>query len=258
MRESSQVKEMRESSQVKEMRGSPQVKEMWESSQVKEMRGSSQVKEMRGSSQVKEMWESSQVNQMRESSQVNQMWESSQVKEMWGEAMVSCFGLQNITCSGYNVIRVRKSHQKNITVVLNDSSTLVVIPDPDTTFQDYSKRYPVKMKGKTAVMYKAVHKAEDGTYYADYDHAYKYKIGKIHKADCDSSLNKSCTFGLHVSHFSWALNFGRSWSNMAILECSVSADKILVAKDCDGKVRTPSLKVIREVPPSEFESLCTA
>jgi hypothetical protein len=186
---------------------------------------------------------------------VKEMWESSQVNVMRGEAMVSCYGLQNITCSGYNVVRIHKSDKKNIKVVLNDTSTLVIIPDKDTTFADYSKRYPVKVKGKTATLYKAVHKTADGSYYADYDKSFKYEIGKKATQECNPSLDSSCTFGLHVSHFSFALNFGRGWTNLAILECSVPVAKIHVAKDCDGKVRTPELKVVREVPASEFETL---
>ena len=210
---------------------------------------------MRESSQVNQMWESSQVKEMWESSQVNQMRGSSRVNQMRGEAMVSAYGVNRIKCSGYNVVRVRKSNRNNLTVVMNKDSHLIIIPDPKTTFADYKNRYPVTVKGKSAIMYKAVHKTADGPYYADYDKSFKYEIGKKYKHKCNPSLNESRTYGLHVSHFSWARIFGNGWNNLAILECKVPVDKILVAKDCDGKVRTPELTVVREVPVAEYETL---
>jgi hypothetical protein len=50
----------------------------------------------------------------------------------------------------------------------------------------------------------------------------------------------------------WALNFGNSWNDMALLEVKVPIDKIVVSKDCDGKVRTSELTVLREVPVDEY------
>jgi len=38
---------------------------------------------------------------------------------------------------------------------------------------------------------------------------------------------------------------------MAILECEVPIKDIVVSKNCDGKVRTSQLKVVRELPQEE-------
>ena len=255
MRESSQVKEMwgssqvnvmRESSQVKEMRESSQVNVMWESSQVNVMWGSSQVKEMRESSQVKEMWESSQVNVMWGSSQVNVMRGSSQVKDLYGEAMVSAHGMNKLVCHGYNIIRTHKSNKKNLTIILNKDSHLILIPDFKATFADFAKQYPVKFTKTKAILYKAVHKRE-GKYFSDYVSSFEYQIGKVYKEEADPKSAGSCARGLHLAHLSWAKAFGSNWNDMAILECETNIKDIIVAKDCDGKLRTNRLKVLREI-----------
>ncbi len=120
------------------------------------------------------------------------------------------------------------------------------------TFEWYKNTYPFQTENGYAILYKAVRKTEDGTYHSDRDRSFIYEIGKpkIHK--CNQSVEESCTYGLHISHLFWAVRFGRGWANMAILECKVPIDKIVVAKDCDGKIRTSELEVIREVPESEY------
>jgi hypothetical protein len=50
----------------------------------------------------------------------------------------------------------------------------------------------------------------------------------------------------------WALKFGMDWDDMALIECEVPINKIIVPKDCDGKVRTSELKVLRIVPKEEY------
>ncbi len=69
---------------------------------------------------------------------------------------------------------------------------------------------------------------------------------------CDTSNNNSCSNGIHISHKYWALNFGRGWDNMALLECEVDENDIVVSRDCDGKVRASKIKVLREVPKEEY------
>ena len=177
--------------------------------------------------------------------------ESSHVR-LYGEAMVTAFSAKEIIARGYNVISVRKSNQKNITVVMNKDSYLKITPDFEPTFERYLKDYPVTIKSKKAILYKSVHKTKDGKYTADYDRRFTYKIGEKVTEICNQSTKNSCTQGLHVSHKSWARMFGMGWDDQAILECEVPIDKIVVSEDCDGKVRTSELKVIREVPKNEW------
>ena len=179
-----------------------------------------------------------------------EMWGNSQVKEMWGEASISAYGTQKIICQGYNVIRIRKSNEKNCNVVLNKTSHLIIIPDPEPTFKDYQKRYPVKIKGKKAIMYKAVHKKKKGTqtvYFSDYDRNFKYEKGKTIKAECNKSIDVVCSYGIHIFHKHGAISWGNGWTDFALLECEVPINKIIVPNDNDGKIRTSELKVIKEI-----------
>ena len=101
-------------------------------------------------------------------------------------------------------------------------------------------------------MYKSVHKTKDGKFVSDKDRNFEYVIGEIKQHECDKSIEQSCTTGLHISHKMWALNFGKGWNDMALIEVKVPIDKIIVAKDCNGKVRTSELFVVREIPKEEW------
>jgi hypothetical protein len=222
-----------------ELRGSSHA-ELWESSHAV-LRGSSHAV-LRGSSHA-ELWESSHA-ELWESSHA-ELWESSHA-DLYGEAMVSAKNAKEIVCHGYNVISLTKSVKDSITIVMNKDSYLKVVPDFAPTFKDYAKRYPVTTKGTKAILYKAVHKRE-GKYYSDYNSSFEYEIGKTYKETPDPQSAGSCARGLHIAHKSWAHAFGYSWPDLAILECEISIKNIIVAQDCDGKVRTGKLKVLREV-----------
>jgi hypothetical protein len=255
MRGSSRVNVMWGSSRVNEMRESSRVNEMWESSQVNEMRESSRVNEMRESSQVNEMRESSQVNEMRESSRVNEMRESSRVNVMRGQSLVAnALGSNKIKTLGYNIIKTTKSNRKNLVLELSDDSYVFEIPEIDITqLSEFEKFYSITRKDKTTLTcYKAVRKLENGDLHSNHDKNFAYEIGKAHTEDLDPQQNESCSKGLHVSGLSWAVNFGRDWPNVAIIQVDVPIKSILISKDTDGKFRTGKLKVIREVPKSEW------
>jgi hypothetical protein len=101
-------------------------------------------------------------------------------------------------------------------------------------------------------MYKAVRKAEDGTFFSDYDNSFTYKIGQEITEECDTNQDIDCSYGIHIAHKSWAILFGINWENSALLECRVNVEDIVVPTNCDGKVRASKIKVIREVPESEW------
>jgi hypothetical protein len=218
---------------------------LWESSHA-ELRGSSHAVLRESSHAV--LWESSHA-ELRESSHAV-LWESSHAV-LWGEALVSAFSAKEIVAHGYNVISLRKSAKKTIKLVVGKNATLKIVPDFKPTFKEFALRYPVEVKGKNAIMYKAVHK-RDGKYFSDYSSGFEYEIGKEKTHDCAPSSDGSCAPGLHVSHKSWARGFGGGWIDFALLECEVPIKSIVVSKDTDGKVRTSKLTVLREVPASEY------
>jgi len=53
------------------------------------------------------------------------------------------------------------------------------------------------------------------------------------------------------SLISWALDYGKSWEDIAILEVETKISDIVLPVNSDGKVRTSKIKVLREVPLEE-------
>ena len=112
--------------------------------------------------------------------------------------------------------------------------------------------YGIKHTKKKAIFYKAVKKSDDGVYYSDYDNDFTYTIGqKKCVANIDTDVNNDCGVGIHISPLNWALNFGCSWNNLAIIEVETNIDDIICPLNTTGKVRTSAVTVIREVPLEE-------
>ena len=121
---------------------------------------------------------------------------------------------------------------------------------PKTT-EEYLNFYDIETDGKTAILYKAVHK-QGSEYVSNYDITFKYIIGGlITEPNCNTDVYENCGKGIHVSHLNWALDYGRVWSDLAILEFEVQIKDIIMPLNSNGKVRVPKAKVIREVPLSE-------
>jgi hypothetical protein len=117
------------------------------------------------------------------------------------------------------------------------------------SLDEYISLHEINVRDNQAILYKSVR--DDLA--SHYDPKYQYAIGETSRAKCNTNAAYACSNGLHVSHLAWAIDFGRqSDENFRILECAVPIDKIVLPKQCDGKVRTSKLTVLREVPPSEW------
>ena len=168
-------------------------------------------------------------------------------------SIVLLYSATKIIAKGMNIIR--QIGDKKIDIEKGKDVTFIKIKETiekNPTFEFYKRLYPVESKLKKAIMYKAVHKSDNGEYYSNYDPNFKYIIGEIKKENCSKEKDNSCSQGIHISHKLWAIDFGRVWDDLAILECEVNEKDIVVSKDCDGKVRASKIKVIREVPKSEW------
>ena len=115
---------------------------------------------------------------------------------------------------------------------------------------EFMNFYDIKHDKKKAVFYKAVYK-KDNRYFSDYNNSFLYNIGQEIKIECDTNVNEDCSYGIHISHLDWALNYGAKWHDLAILEVDTDIDKIVLPKNSDGKVRTSEITVLREVPLGE-------
>jgi hypothetical protein len=132
---------------------------------------------------------------------------------------------------------------------ISGNARIVYIPKTIKEFMDfYGTRYDID--SEKATFFKAVHK-RNGQYFSSFDPSFEYIIGETISNSCDPNVDDDCSFGIHIAHKDWALSFGSDWSDLAILEVETAVSGIVLPKHSNGKVRTPEVKVIREVPLSE-------
>jgi hypothetical protein len=221
-----------------------------DSATVNYVSGSATVNYVSGSATVNYVYGSATVNYVYGSATVKNVYGSATVKNVYGSACVLfAKGSSTIETRGRGIV----SYERGSKVKLSCSpKTTIVILDPFyATFEAFQENYPVDVTDGVAILYKAVRKTPEGKYIASKNN-YEYIVGNVHTHECDQQKQESCSFGLHVSHLDWALKFGAGWDNLAIIECAVPIDKIVVCFDCDGKVRTSELQVIREVPKEDW------
>ena len=145
-----------------------------------------------------------------------------------------------------------KINETNITIN-NNGGTVIAIQPCDNTFEWFKNSFPIETSGDCATLYKAVRiRKRDGKYISDYKDNFEYIIGKEITEKVDTDVNNECSFGIHISHKHWAIEFGCEWPDIAILEMKVLIKDIVIPTKCDGKVRTSKAFVTRELPQSEW------
>jgi hypothetical protein len=132
-------------------------------------------------------------------------------------------------------------------IKISGNARIVHMPKNINDFIDF---YGIKHTKTKAIFYKAVHKV-DGSYLSDHNKKFTYEIGKTVTDEIDTDVKNDCGKGLHISHLHFALDYGQSWNDIAILECETKISDIVMPTNTDGKVRTSKLKVLREVPLEE-------
>ena len=189
-----------------------------------EARGNSSVVAMDNSS-VEASGNSSVV--ARENSSVV-AWDNSSV-EAWGNTQVVCCNDEhNIAVSG------------NARIVYNPKN-----------ITEYLDHYGIPQSDGKVKLYKAVHKRND-RYISDKMGDFEYTIGEVAIADSlTTDQNADCGHGIHISYKEWALDYGKNWKDLAILEVEADISSIIVPLNGSGKVRTDKVLVLREVPLEE-------
>ena len=155
----------------------------------------------------------------------------------WGNSSVEANGNSQIV-----------DRQYNGKIQISGNARIVYMPKNINDFIDF---YGIKHTKTKAIFYKAVRKDKEGIYRADRDSSFTYEIGKIKEEKCDTDITEDCSYGIHIAHLNWALDFGRDWSNLAIIEVETKISDIVMPIDTNGKVRTSKVKVLREVPLEE-------
>ena len=180
-------------------------------------------------------------------------WENSSV-EAWDNSSVVACGNSSVEACGnssveaYGNAQVVDRQLSGGRIQISGNARKVYMPKNIEEFMNF---YGIKHDKTTAIFYKAVHKV-DNEFLSNHNSNFKYTIGsKVAEPHCSTDITDNCGRGIHISHLAWALDFGRSWSNLAILELEVKIKDIIMPINTDGKVRVPEAKVLREVPLSE-------
>jgi hypothetical protein len=239
--------------QISNVYGNAQISNVYGNAQISYVYGNAQIRYVGGNAQIRYVGGNAQISYVYGNAQISNVYGNAQISYVYGNAVVlHCSGEASIQTLGQNIISYSKSQTK-LKIDASSNTTIVILDEINSTsFDGYKKFYPFEVINDNAILYKAVHKTSKGKFVSDKDRDFEYIIGETKIHDCNPTTDESCTFGLHVSHKMWALRFGCSWDDMALIEVKVPIDKIVVAKDCDGKVRTSELTVIREVPEEEW------
>lgn len=165
---------------------------------------------------------------------------------VWENSSVVAWGNSSVEANS-NVQVV--NHLINGKIKLSGNAREVFMPKNIFEFMDF---YGIKHTKTKAVFYKAVRKTDNGTLYANYSGDFEYVVGEMKsEPNINTDPSEDCGSGIHISNLSWALNFGNSWSNLAIIEVETKIEDIVLPKNTDGEVRTSKVKVLREVPLEE-------
>lgn len=184
----------------------------------------------------------------------------------WENASVVAWENASVEADG-NVQVVEGSSRARIQI--SGNARIVYYPK---NIEDFMNFYGIKHDKKSAIFYKAVHRREvDSTedlalipdnkvamkppvayrYVSDRISSFEYPIGEMVSEKCDPDVTDDCSYGIHISHLGWALDFGRDWADMAIIEVETKIKDIVLPTNTNGKVRTSEVKVLREVPLEE-------
>ena len=163
----------------------------------------------------------------------------------WGNSSVEARENSSVVAWG-NTQVVDSSRKHQITV----SGNARIVYNP-TNIDEYLEFHGIEDTGNTVKLYIAVHKRE-GRYFSDSDRSFEYVVGGEAVADrLDKDPDEDCGHGIHIAHKAWAVDYGRSWSDLAIIEVEAIKADIIVPLFGSGKVRVDKVKVLREVPLEE-------
>lgn len=172
-------------------------------------------------------------------------WENSSV-EAWENSSVVARENSSVEATG-NVQVVNRLATGRGRIEVTGNARVVFMP---RNIEEFMSFYGIKHDKKKAIFFKAVHHTEKG-YISDHDPDFMYPISEVVKNECDPRVYDDCSYGIHIAHRSWCLDFGRNWSDLAIIEVETDIDKIVLPNGSTGKVRTSEVKVLREIPLEE-------
>ena len=165
-----------------------------------------------------------------------ELWDNASA-ELWGNASAELWG-------NAQIVDVCRSGRASV----SGNARVVYLPQ---SLEEFISHYGIKGDGEIT-LYKAVHKYNE-QYFSDHDDEFECRIGEIAVPDngFDDNAHEKCGAGINMAPLHWCLDYGREWSDLAILEMTALREDVVVPMNTDGKVRARKAKVIREVPLSE-------
>lgn len=124
-----------------------------------------------------------------------------------------------------------------------DNARIVHMPQ---NIDEYCNFFGIQHSEKKGKFFKAVHKI-NGRYFSDYDSNFEYVIQQKAVAD-DFDETDDYGSGIHITHETLCLEYGKTWNDLAILEVETDLKSILMSNECPGILRCPQVTVLREVP----------
>ena len=187
-------------------------------------------------------WGNSSVEARGNSSVV--AWENSSVVAR-GNSSVVARGNSSVEAWGNSqVCDSTRTHK------ISTSANARIVYNP-RDIKEYCEHYSVEVNDDKVKLFKAVHKRNE-RFYSDNDPNFEYVVGEIAKADSLTvDVTRECGHGIHMAYKEWAIDYGRGWKDLAIIEVEAEASGIIVPVPGCGKVRAEKVKVLREVPLEE-------
>jgi hypothetical protein len=233
MRGNASINYMYANASITDMYANASITYMYANASITDMCGNAIITYMHANASITNMYANASISDMRGNASITSMSGNASINDMRGNASIK---------SGRKYCFIRGYSKKNIK---NFNGIFMKLPKTKTK-QWFLDNYPIEQKGKGIILYKAVHKIND-EYVSDYNQNFKYEIGKTYKHKNVSKQKGCCAEGLHLSHKYWAVKYGIYWNDYALLKCSTPLSKIVVCDDCDGKIRTSELTVLKEV-----------
>jgi len=245
------IESVSDNATIKSVYGNATIEYVSDNATIKSVSGNATIESVSDNATIKSVSDNATIKYVYGNATIESVSDNATIIMFWLASLVLLYWAKKIIAKWINLIR--QIGNENINMELWENVSFIQIKEvikENPIFDMYKKLYPVEVKWNKAILYKAVHKI-DWRYISDYDKNFEYKIGETIKWEIDRNQNNSCSVWLHISHLKRAIDFGRVWEDKAILECEVPIKDIVVSKDCDWKVRTSQLKVLRELPKEE-------
>lgn len=172
----------------------------------------------------------------------------------FGSSMIVSNGLSSIKGYENSVIKIDSKGLIN-NISLHGRSHLIPLCE---SLEDFIATYDVKLDEQgRLILYKAVRiNPNSDNYISNHDRNFVYKVGEFAiELNFNKNKYKECSSGLHASTLKYAVDYGKHWEDLVILEVRVNKEDLVVPIGTDGKIRAKKLFVERAIPPNEYAIL---